>query len=48
VQGLLQKVLDEELQDVEVEIIKQSLNFCYKRCHLSKTLSLLELITVCF
>jgi hypothetical protein len=40
VQGLLQKVLDEELQDLEVEIFEQSLNFCYK--FLSKTLSLLE------
>jgi hypothetical protein len=31
VQGLPQKVLDEELQDVEVEIIKQSLNFLLQK-----------------
>ncbi len=30
-QGLPQKVLDEELQDVEVEIIKQSLNFLLQK-----------------
>jgi hypothetical protein len=31
VQGLPQKVLDEELQDVEVEIMKQSLNFLLQK-----------------
>jgi hypothetical protein len=31
VQGLPQKVLDEELQEVEVEIIKQSLNFLLQK-----------------
>jgi DNA-directed RNA polymerase III subunit RPC6 len=30
-QGLPQKVLDEELQEVEVEIIKQSLNFLLQK-----------------
>jgi hypothetical protein len=30
-QGLPQKVLDEELQDVEVEIMKQSLNFLLQK-----------------